>query len=49
MAELAGDTEDVIVKHYAKWVQERQDRLTKILQNAFDDKPKLVPIKKSTA
>jgi hypothetical protein len=27
-------------RHYAKWVPERQARLTKILQEAFDDKPK---------
>lgn len=40
VAELIGDTEDVVRRHYAKWVPERQARLTKILQDAFDDKPK---------
>jgi integrase len=49
VAELVGDTEEVITKHYAKWVVERQDRLTKILMDAFGGKPKLVPIKKSIA
>jgi integrase len=37
-AELVGDTEDVIRKHYAKWVPERQARLTKILREAFEDR-----------
>jgi integrase len=40
VAELIGDTEEVVRRHYAKWVPERQARLTKILQDAFDDKPK---------
>jgi site-specific recombinase XerD len=40
VAELIGDTEEVVRRHYAKWVPERQARLTKILQEAFDDKPK---------
>jgi hypothetical protein len=46
VAELAGDTEDVILKHYAKWVPELQTRLTNILKAAFDDRPRLVAIKK---
>jgi integrase len=40
VAELIGDTEEVVRRHYAKWVPERQARLTKILQEAFDDKPR---------
>lgn len=40
VAELIGDTEEVVRKHYARWVPERQARLTKILRDAFDDKPK---------
>jgi len=44
VAELVGDSEDVVRRHYARWVPERQARLTKILQEAFEDKrkPKLV-------
>jgi integrase/recombinase XerD len=40
VAELLGDTEEIVRKHYASWVPERQARLTKILQDAFEDKPK---------
>ena len=40
VAELIGDTEEIVRRHYARWVPERQARLTKILQEAFDDKPK---------
>jgi hypothetical protein len=39
VAELLGDTEEIVRKHYASWVPERQARLTKILQEAFEDKP----------
>ena len=38
VAELIGDTEDVLRRHYAKWAPERQARLTKILKGAFDGK-----------
>jgi integrase len=46
VAELLGDTEDIVRKHYAAWVPERQARLTKVLKEAFNDKPrpKLVAI-----
>lgn len=44
-ATLIGDTEQILLRHYAKWIPERQARLTKILQEAFEDKPKLVVIK----
>jgi integrase len=40
VAELMGDAEKTIKLHYSRWVREKQDRLTKILQEAFDDKPK---------
>ena len=40
VAELIGDTEEIVRRHYARWVPERQARLTKILKDAFDDKPK---------
>lgn len=39
VAELIGDTERMVTLHYAKWIQTRQDRLTRILQEAFADKP----------
>jgi integrase len=40
VATLLGNTEDVVRAHYAAWVPEHQERLTKILQEAFDDKPR---------
>jgi integrase len=40
VAELLGDTEDVILKHYGAWVPERQERLSRVLQEAFAEKPK---------
>ena len=47
VADLIGDTTAVLIKHYARWMPERQVRLTKILQKAFHDKkrPKLVSIR----
>jgi len=47
VAELIGDTEETVRKHYARWVPERQERLTRILQEALSPKvapPKLVAI-----
>lgn len=44
VAELIGDTEEVLRKHYSRWISSRQNRLTKILQDAFEDRPKLVAI-----
>ena len=44
VAELIGDTEDILRRHYSRWTKTRQDRLTKILQEAFDDKPKPKPV-----
>lgn len=44
VADLTGDDEETIRKHYARWVPERQARLTRILQEAFTDKPKLTVI-----
>jgi integrase len=40
VAVLIGDTEDVLRRHYSRWIKTRQDRLTKILRDAFEDKPK---------
>jgi hypothetical protein len=40
VAELLGDTEELVRKHYAAWMPERQERLTKVLKDAFGDKPK---------
>ena len=46
VADLIGDTEEVVLKHYARWVPERQERLTNILREKLADapKPKLVAI-----
>jgi integrase len=43
VAELIGDTEAILRKHYSKWISSRQARLTNILKEAFDDRPKIVP------
>jgi integrase len=40
VAELLGDTEEMVRRHYAAWVPERQARLTKVLKEAFANKPK---------
>lgn len=40
VADLLGDDEDTVREHYARWVPERQARLTKILKDAFEDKPR---------
>jgi hypothetical protein len=40
VATLAGDTVAVIERYYSKWIRSRQARLTRILQDAFADKPK---------
>jgi hypothetical protein len=40
VADLLGDDEDTVREHYGRWVPERQARLTKILKDAFEDKPK---------
>jgi len=40
VAELLGNSEQMVRKHYAAWIPERQARLTRILKEAFDDKPK---------
>jgi integrase len=44
VATLIGDTEQVVMKFYAKWMPGRQTRLTQILKEAFDDRPKLIAI-----
>ncbi|MBV9267828.1 MAG: site-specific integrase, partial [Acidobacteriaceae bacterium] len=40
VAELLGDTEEMVRKHYSAWMPERQARLTKVLKDAFKEKPK---------
>jgi integrase len=35
VADLLGDGEKTVREHYARWVPERQARLTRILKNAF--------------
>lgn len=40
VAELLGNTEDVVRKHYSAWVPERQAEITKVLKEAFEGKPK---------
>jgi integrase len=44
VAELIGDTEEVVLKHYARWVPERQARLTEILRDKLSQPAKLVAI-----
>jgi integrase len=41
VADLMGDSEQVIRRHYSRWCGERQAALTKILKDAFSDKPNL--------
>ena len=47
VAELIGDSEQILRTHYAAWIPGRQDRLSRILQEAFADrsKGKLVSIR----
>lgn len=40
VADLLGDDEKTVREHYSRWVPERQARLTKILQEAFDGQSK---------
>ena len=40
VADLLGNSEQMVRKHYAAWIPERQARLTAILKEAFTDKPK---------
>jgi integrase len=40
VAELLGNTEEMVRKHYAAWIPERQERLTAVLKAAFSEKPK---------
>lgn len=45
VADLIGDDEKTVREHYARWVPERQARLTKILKDAFHTKPRLTAIR----
>jgi integrase len=42
VAELIGDTVEMVRKHYSKWIPTRQKRLTGVLQDAFRDQ--LTPV-----
>jgi integrase len=39
VAELLGNTEQMVRQHYAAWIPERQARLTAVLKAAFGEKP----------
>jgi hypothetical protein len=41
---LLGNSEEMAIKRYGAWVPERQAQLTKILRDAFEDKPRLIAI-----
>ena len=45
VADLLGDDEKTVRQHYSRWVVERQQRLSRILKEAFGEKPKLMAIK----
>ena len=45
VAELLGNTEDMVRRRYSAWIPERQARLTKVLQEAFADKPRPILLK----
>lgn len=40
VADLLGDDEKTVREHYARWVPERQERLTRLLKEAFVDTPR---------
>jgi site-specific recombinase XerD len=40
VAELLGNSEQMVRKHYAAWIPERQARLTNVLKEAFSEKPR---------
>ena len=40
VAELIGDTEEMVRKHYSKWVPDRQARLSAIVQSALSSTPR---------
>jgi integrase len=40
VSELLGNSEQMVRKHYAAWIPERQQRLTAVLKAAFSEKPK---------
>jgi site-specific recombinase XerD len=45
VADLLGDDDKTVREHYARWVPERQARLTKILKDTFSDKPNLTALR----
>jgi integrase len=49
VADLLGDDEKTVREHYSRWVVERQQRLSRILKDAFGDKPKVTGTKRRRA
>lgn len=50
VADLLGDDEQTVRRHYARWVPERQNRLTQILKQALEDQePPSPPVSEFTA
>lgn len=49
VAELLGDTEDMVRKHYAAWVPDRQARLTAVMEKAAARMPKPAYLKREIA
>jgi integrase len=43
VAELLGNSEQMVRKHYAAWIPERQERLTAVLKAAFSERPRPKP------
>ena len=44
VAELLGNSEQMVRKHYAAWIPERQERLTAVLRGAFEASPRLLAV-----
>lgn len=40
VAELLGNSEAMVIKHYAAWIPSRQERLTELLKGAFAETPR---------
>jgi integrase len=40
VAELLGNSEQMVRTHYLAWIPERQERLTAVLKAAFTERPK---------
>lgn len=51
VAELLGNSEQMVRKHYSAWIPERQERVTAVLKAAFSERPKpnVIEMPKSAA